>query len=72
MNTYRTYRCQWCVNIKAETPEEAARKAEELMRGALPSYWTVIDEHGDEQNFEVPPLGRLPARCVREHDSDDV
>jgi len=53
-----TYRCEWRIDITAETPEEAAQKAEELMRGALLSCWTVIDEHGDEQTFNVPALAR--------------
>jgi len=72
MNTYRRYRCEWRVNILARDPKEAAQKAEELMRGVPSSYWVIIDEHGNEQTFEVPPLGRLPTRCVCEHDSDDV
>jgi len=55
-----TYRCEWRIDVAAETPEEAAQKAEELMRGALLSCWTVIDEHGDEQNFNVPALARFP------------
>jgi len=64
-----TYRCEWRIDVSAETPEEAAKKAEELMRGAWLSCWTVIDEHGREQNVDVPAL--LNREASETSDEDD-
>lgn len=41
------YRCSWVIEVSADTPEEAARQAEDLMTERQASTWTVAKLNDD-------------------------
>lgn len=49
----KEFLCEWRINIEADSPEEAARVAENFMTNRLGSCWHVTDEEGETTAVEI-------------------
>jgi hypothetical protein len=47
------YLCEWRIDITADTPEDAAKQAEQLMREAWESTWHVTDADGEVTEVDI-------------------
>lgn len=48
-----TFRVEWAIDVEAETPEEAARKAREYQQWPRPGYWCGVFEVREHDNLSA-------------------